>query len=115
MYKRQILDDEHRRKTLRNKILAVAKVSRMYSVLREENSKVQFLKDHNSGVLPRGALSNGIEGLDEALSTFERARKHDLINEKLPPSLDEVKNENKKYYEKVWEKVQQHDANKDGK
>ncbi|CAI4049152.1 hypothetical protein SUVZ_13G0850 [Saccharomyces uvarum] len=110
-----ILDDEHRRKTLRNKILAVAKVSRMYSVLREENSKVQFLKDHNSGVLPRGALSNGIEGLDEALSTFERARKHDLINEKLPPSLDEVKNENKKYYEKVWEKVQEHDANKEGK
>lgn len=110
-----ILDDEHRRKALRNKILAVAKVSRMYSVLREETNKVQFLKDHNSGVLPRGALSNGVKGLDEALSTFERARKHDLINEKLPPSLDELKKENKKYYEKVWQKVHEHDAKNDSK
>ncbi|CCE61729.1 hypothetical protein TPHA_0B00570 [Tetrapisispora phaffii CBS 4417] len=85
-----ILNDERRRAALRNKILAIAKVSRMFSVLREESDKVQYLKTMNSGVLPRGALAHGSEGLNETLSVFELARKQDLINEKLPPSLEEL-------------------------
>lgn len=106
-HKSSILDDEHRRKTLRNKILAIAKVSRMYSVLREESDKVQYLKRMNSGILPRGALAHGAEGLNETLSTFERARKQDLINEKLPPSLEEVKKEKHKYYHSILKQAQQ--------
>lgn len=101
-----ILDDEHRRKTLRNKILAIAKVSRMYSVLREESDKVQYLKSMNSGILPRGALAHGSQGLNETLSTFERARKQDLINEKLPPSLDEVKKKKQEYYHSILRQAQ---------
>lgn len=96
-----ILEDETRRKALRNKILAIAKVSRMFSVLREESEKVEYLKTMNAGVLPRGALARGTEGLNETLSTFEKARKEDLINAKLPPSLSEVEQEKIKYYEKI--------------
>ncbi|CCF59829.1 hypothetical protein KAFR_0I00480 [Kazachstania africana CBS 2517] len=100
-----ILDDEHRRKALRNKILAIAKVSRMYSVLREEREKVQYLKSMNDGTLPRGALAHGSEGLNETLSTFERARKQDLSNEKLPPSLEEMEREKKQYYNDIFNRA----------
>lgn len=102
-----ILDDESRRKSLRNKILAIAKVSRMYSVLREESDKVKYLKAINSGVLPRGALAHGSEGLNETLSTFERARKQDLINEKLPPSLDQVRKDRTTFYEEMLKRAEQ--------
>lgn len=96
---KSILDDEARRKALRNKILAIAKVSRMYSVLREESDKVKYLKGINSGVLPRGALAHGADGLNETLTTFEKARKQDLINERMPPALDKVKEGNNFYDE----------------
>ncbi|CAI1608051.1 hypothetical protein SEUBUCD646_0L04710 [Saccharomyces eubayanus] len=100
-----ILEDETRRKALRNKILAIAKVSRMFSVLREESDKVEYLKTMNAGVLPRGALARGSEGLDETLSTFQKARKEDLINEKLPPSLSEVEREKIKHYEEILKRA----------
>lgn len=100
-----ILDDEHRRKALRNKILAIAKVSRMYSVLREESDKVQYLKSMNQGILPRGALAHGTDSLNETLSTFERARKEDLINEKLPPSLDQVGKDHENYYKDILKRA----------
>lgn len=101
-----ILDDDNRRKALRNKILAIARVSRMYSVLREESDKVKYLKTMNSGVLPRGALANGSTGLNETLSTFEAARANDLINEKLPPSIDKAKRDKDRYYETIMKKAE---------
>lgn len=103
----RILDDEARRKALRNKILAIAKVSRMYSVLRKEGDKVEYLKAMNAGTLPRGALAHGTEGLSETLSTFERARKEDLINEKMPPSLEEVRKEKTNFYKDIMRKMEQ--------
>lgn len=99
--KSSILEDDARRRALRNKIMAIAKVSRMYSVLREESDKVEYLKNINAGILPRGALSNGSEGLNETLSNFERARKNDLINERLPPSLDEAGKQMDQYYQEI--------------
>ncbi|CCD27138.1 calcineurin catalytic subunit A NDAI_0J02460 [Naumovozyma dairenensis CBS 421] len=105
MAKRSILDDEHKRRALRNKILAIAKVSRMYSVLKEDSEKVKHLKAMNAGVLPRGALAHGSEGLDETLTAFEKARKQDLINEKLPPNLNEAKLENKIFYQEMLKKA----------
>ncbi|CAL9737926.1 serine/threonine-protein phosphatase 2B catalytic subunit A1 [Monosporozyma servazzii] len=105
-----ILDDEHRRKALRNKILAIAKVSRMYSVLRQESDKVQYLKSMNKGILPRGALAHGTDSLNETLSTFERARKEDLINEKLPPALDQVERDQKKHYENILKRANEKDS-----
>lgn len=103
--KSSILDDDKRRKALRNKILAIAKVSRMYSVLRQESDKVQYLKSMNDGILPRGALAHGSEGLEETLTHFERARKEDLVNEKLPPSLEDVKKENDEYYKGILKRA----------
>lgn len=103
--KKSILDDQSRRKVLRNKILAIAKVSRMYSVLREESDKVQYLKSMNQGILPQGALAHGSESLNETLSAFERAKKLDRINEKLPPSLDKVEQDQKEYYNKIIKKA----------
>ena len=100
-----ILEDDSRRRALRNKILAIAKVSRMFSVLREESEKVEYLKSMNAGVLPRGALAHGSAGLNETLSTFEMARKQDLINERLPPSLDQVKREKNNYYYSMLDKA----------
>ncbi|SCV04840.1 LANO_0G12860g1_1 [Lachancea nothofagi CBS 11611] len=96
-----ILNDEAKRRALRSKIMAIAKVSRMYSILREEREKVEYLKTINAGTLPRGALAHGPEGLKEALSTFEKARREDLINERLPPKLEEVGKKRDAYYNKV--------------
>ncbi|CEP61656.1 calcineurin catalytic subunit A LALA0_S03e07822g [Lachancea lanzarotensis] len=93
-----ILNDEAKRRALRSKILAIAKVSRMYSILREESENVEYLKTINAGTLPRGALAHGPEGLKEALSTFEKARRDDLINERLPPKLEEVGKRRDSYY-----------------
>lgn len=58
-------------------------------------------------ILPRGALARGSEGLDETLSTFEKARKEDRINEKLPPSLSEVEQEKIKHYEEILKKAEE--------
>lgn len=102
---RSILQDEAKRTALRNKILAIAKVSRMYSVLREESEKIQHLKNINSGVLPHGALSNGVDGLNETLSNFERARREDLQNERLPPALSDVERSKEQYYRRMLNKT----------
>lgn len=82
---------EEKRLALRRKILAIGRVSRMYQVLREESEQVERLKEMNEGVLPKGSLSHGREGLESALTTFEDARRADLVNEALPPSEDERK------------------------
>ncbi|CUS20195.1 LAQU0S01e01134g1_1 [Lachancea quebecensis] len=96
-----ILNNEAKRRALRSKIMAIAKVSRMYSILREESEKVEYLKTINAGILPRGALAHGPEGLKEALSTFEKARREDLVNERLPPKLQDVDKQRNDYYKKI--------------
>ncbi|CAR22963.1 calcineurin catalytic subunit A [Lachancea thermotolerans CBS 6340] len=96
-----ILNNEAKRRALRSKIMAIAKVSRMYSILREESEKVEYLKTINAGILPRGALAHGPEGLKEALSTFEKARREDLVNERLPPKLQEVDKQRNDYYKQI--------------
>lgn len=80
-----ILQDEKKKMVLKNKILAIARISRMYSVLREESTKVAYLKSLNNGILPQGSLTHGKDSLDDALSDFERAKRADAINEKMPP------------------------------
>ncbi|KAM9933448.1 hypothetical protein OXX80_006940, partial [Metschnikowia pulcherrima] len=80
---------EEKRLALRNKILAIGRMSRMFQVLREDAEQVERLKNMNEGVLPKGSLSHGREGLENAITTFEDARKADLANEALPPTIDE--------------------------
>lgn len=82
---------EEKRAALRNKVLAIGRVARMFQVLREESESVAHLKSLNAGSLPKGSLSHGREGLKDALMTFEKAREADLVNEALPPMPDERK------------------------
>lgn len=83
-------DYEAKRQVLRNKIIAIGRVARMYQVLREESEDVAHLKSLNSGTLPKGALLYGSEGLKKKLSTFEEARMADLKNEALPPTREDL-------------------------
>ena len=81
---------EYKRRALKNKILAIGRMSRVFQVLREESEKVTELKTVSGGRLPAGTLMLGAEGIKNAISTFEDARKVDLQNERLPPTHDEV-------------------------
>lgn len=75
-----------RRKVIKNKILAVGRISHMFSVLREESERVSELKSiSGSSRLPYGTLALGAEGIKNAIKSFDDARKSDIDNERLPP------------------------------
>ncbi|KIJ15122.1 hypothetical protein PAXINDRAFT_12040 [Paxillus involutus ATCC 200175] len=81
-------DPLERRKVIKNKILAVGRMARVFALLREESEKVSELKSiSGSGKLPFGTLASGTEGIKDAISGFEDARKSDIENERLPPDL----------------------------
>jgi serine/threonine-protein phosphatase 2B catalytic subunit len=81
---------EFKRRAIKNKILAIGRLSRVFQVLREEAERVTELKTVSGGRLPAGTLMLGAEGIKDAISSFEDARKVDLQNERLPPSHEEV-------------------------
>ena len=85
----QQMTDEKRR-AIKNKILAIGRLSRVFQVLREESERVTELKTAAGGRLPAGTLMLGAEGIKQAIHNFEDARKVDLQNERLPPTHDEV-------------------------
>jgi serine/threonine-protein phosphatase 2B catalytic subunit len=85
---------EYKRRAIKNKILAIGRLSRVFQVLREESERVTELKTASGGRLPAGTLMLGAEGIKQAISSFEDARKVDLQNERLPPSHDEVVRQN---------------------
>jgi serine/threonine-protein phosphatase 2B catalytic subunit len=62
-------------------------LSRVFQVLHEEAERVTELKTAIGGRLPAGTLMLGAEGIKQAIHNFEDARKIDLQNERLPPSL----------------------------
>ena len=77
-----------RRTVIKNKILAVGRMSRVFHVLREEAERVSELKiASGTGKLPYGTLALGSEGIKEAIHNFDEARKVDIENERMPPSL----------------------------
>ncbi|KAI6248780.1 Serine/threonine-protein phosphatase 2B catalytic subunit [Erysiphe necator] len=81
---------EYKRRAIKNKILAIGRLSRVFQVLREESEKVTEFKTASGGRLPAGTLMLGAEGIKDAITGFEDARKVDLKNERLPPSLEEI-------------------------
>jgi serine/threonine-protein phosphatase 2B catalytic subunit len=81
---------EFKRRAIKNKILVIGRLSRVFQVLREESERVTELKTASGGRLPAGTLMLGAEGIKNAISSFEDARKVDLQNERLPPSAEEV-------------------------
>ncbi|WVN89294.1 serine/threonine-protein phosphatase 2B catalytic subunit A1 [Cryptococcus depauperatus CBS 7841] len=77
-----------RRQIIKNKILAVGRMSRVFALLREESERVSELKSiSGSNALPAGMLASGSEGIKEAIQGFEDARKSDIENERLPPDI----------------------------
>ncbi|QDS68663.1 3',5'-cyclic-nucleotide phosphodiesterase (PDEase) (3':5'-CNP) [Venturia effusa] len=82
---------EFKRRAIKNKILAIGRLARVFQVLREESERVTELKANTGGRLPAGTLMLGAEGIKAAIHTFEDARKVDLQNERLPPSHEEVR------------------------
>ncbi|KAJ2794467.1 3',5'-cyclic-nucleotide phosphodiesterase (PDEase) (3':5'-CNP) [Coemansia guatemalensis] len=79
-------DLEQRRESIRQKILAVGKVARIFHVLRSEAETVNELKGLlGTQRLPVGQLSAGGRGLRQAVMSFEEAKRYDRDNEKLPP------------------------------
>ncbi|KAF2673923.1 serine/threonine-protein phosphatase 2B catalytic subunit [Microthyrium microscopicum] len=82
---------EFKRRAIKNKILAIGRLSRVFQVLREESESVTELKTATGGRLPAGTLMLGAEGIKQAINSFEDARKVDIQNERLPPSGEEVR------------------------
>jgi len=81
-------DSAERRKIIKGKILAVGRMARVFALLREESEKVSELKSvSGSNKLPYGTLALGSEGIKDAITGFEDARKSDIENERLPPDL----------------------------
>lgn len=80
---------EVRRRAIKNKILAIGRLSRVFQLLREESECITELKTAG-GRLPAGTLILGAEGIKQAIHNFEDARKVDLQNERLPPSAEEI-------------------------
>lgn len=57
---------EQRRQIVRNKIIAVGKISSIFSLLRENSELITELKNmSNTGRLPTGTLGLGAEGLKQ--------------------------------------------------
>lgn len=82
-------DLDVRRDRLKNKIIAIGRLSRMFQVLRQESESVSELKAVSGGKLPSGTLMLGADGIRSAITSFEEARRVDLVNEGLPPSASE--------------------------
>lgn len=92
-------DAAERRRIVRSKILAVGRMARVFSVLREESERVSELKSMSgSSKLPYGTLALGAEGIKDAIRGFDDARKSDIENERLPPDLVDADSEEGKAY-----------------
>ncbi|KAI9149350.1 Serine/threonine-protein phosphatase 2B catalytic subunit [Paramyrothecium foliicola] len=105
---------EYKRKAIKNKILAIGRMSRVFQVLREESERVTELKTASGGRLPAGTLMSGAEGIKNAIHGFEDARKVDLQNERLPPSHEEVVKHQEQERTLALQKAA-HEANNDTK
>lgn len=92
--KQELLEDavedineaEIRRNVIKNKIRAVGKMAVAFNTLRSEKETIMELKSVlGTQKLPPGSLSEGIEGIRNAIKSFDEAKKADIDNERLPP------------------------------
>ena len=58
------LEKQQQRQVIKNKVLAVGKMARMFNLLRQEAEVITELKSKTStGQLPKGYLALGVEGI----------------------------------------------------
>lgn len=89
-------EKEASKNRIRQKILAVGRISRVFAVLRQESESVSELKDlMGTTKLPYGSLVLGAEGLKSAIHSFDDAKMSDIDNERMPPSKEEKTKEDK--------------------
>lgn len=100
-----------KRRAIKNKVLAIGRLSRVFQVLREESERVTELKTASGGKLPAGTLMLGAEGIKQAIHNFEDARKVDLQNEHLPPTHDEVSRKSMEDRKEALDRAQKDAAN----
>ncbi|KAE8348553.1 Metallo-dependent phosphatase-like protein [Aspergillus coremiiformis] len=105
---------EFKRRAIKNKILAIGRLSRVFQVLREESERVTELKTVIGDRLPAGTLMLGAEGIKQAITNFEDARKVDLQNERLPPSSEEVYKRSSEERQAALERAQREADNDTG-
>lgn len=105
---------EFKRRAIKNKILAIGRLSRFFQVLREESEKVTELKTAAGGRLPAGTLMLGAEGIKQAINNFDDARKVDLQNERLPPTKEEVYRRSDEQRMSAFQRAQQEADNDAG-
>jgi len=73
-----------RRQAIRQKVLLVVKLARMYGVLVHEREAIMQLKGFSDGHIPRGLLQAGSEAIHECIGNFQKAKAADRQNEKRP-------------------------------
>jgi len=92
--KESAAESAERKRVIKNKILAVGRVSRVFALLREESERVSELKSvAGMKELPTDTLANGAEGIKDLITNFDDARKSDIENERLPPDLYDANSE----------------------
>lgn len=78
-----------RDRVIKNKILAVNKISKMFNSVRNQRESVDELMNvMGTRILPHKYLSLGAHEIRDLVQTFTDARRSDCINEMIPP-IDE--------------------------
>ena len=83
------MDPEERRRTaIKEKILAVGRMSRVFGLMREEAESGSELKSIEGSAPPlTDTLIDGADQVKGAIKGFVQARTSDIENERLPPDM----------------------------
>ena len=75
---------------LRNKVLVMSKMMKMFKTLREENENIMKIKEQTKEKLRVGLLAEGKEAIEQEVNRtdiFDNARVMDMKNEAMPTSF----------------------------